>query len=568
MASGIGAARALPRVFGIGGPATAPVGPGSGVRTIPTAMMGGARAGAAGGALAGFGSGEGGLENRMAGAAQGGLLGGAFGAAVPPVTRAVGSVFGTIGNALGWRNPTTAAMGQLLRAMERDGITLDDATRRIDEWQRTGARPETLLDLFGENVRNLANRLVNVPGASRVAGREALETRTQGQAERVLDDVRQLGRGGTGGQYYPELEALDQARRTTAAPLYERAYAADFVPNDAITSILQTPAGRAAARRARTIAMNERRDPNALGLNVNEAGDVVFERAPSMQTLDYIKRGLDDVIEQFRDPVTNRLRLDEGGRAINNLRSQFVAELRTQNPVYGEALDAWAGPSRMRDAMELGRDIFSRDAELSATVVRRMPDSEREAFRLGAVRAITDRISNTVDGRSVVARFFATPGQRQRLEAAFDNPEDFARFRTAMEREANMVQINRFMDPRAGSPTARLLTEEADQAIDVPGAMTSLLMGETRPAIRGAVAGTMNRMQGIGSQNADVLAPLLFQTTPSGNRTALGLLQAEQARRAFAQRQIENRLRGGGAGAAGGATSDVPPLLPFYPQGR
>ncbi len=47
-------------------------------------------------------------------------------------------------------------------------------------------------------------------------------------------------------------------------------------------------------------------------LGFNAAGDVIFIERPNMQTLDYIKRGLDDVLEKYCDSTTGILRLDGG----------------------------------------------------------------------------------------------------------------------------------------------------------------------------------------------------------------------------------------------------------------
>lgn len=546
---GLGAARALPRVFGVAAPAA------TGVRGAVQLAGQGARAGAAGGALSGFGDSEGGFQNRLEGAAQGGTIGAVAGGIIPPiaagVARGAGMVVGPVANALGLRNAERAGMGQLLRAFERDGISLEDAARRYQQWVTDGARPETLVDLGGENVRAFAQRLVNVPGASRQAGQAAVEERTMGQADRVGRDVAQ-NFGATRADFYPTLEALDTARRTTAQPLYERAYARDFVPNDRIMSWLERPAMRDAARRAYTIAANEGRDPMALGLQLNAAGDVVYARSPSMQTLDYIKRGLDDVLEQFRDRTTGRLRLDEGGRTINNLRADYVRELRTLNPEYGAALDAWAGPSQLRDAMSRGRNIFSPDAEVTAAMVRRMSGGERDAFRIGLVRAIEDRIANTTDGRNVVTSFFRNPAMREKIAAAFDDPAGFARFEAAMQREIDMARVTPFMNPRANSMTSRMLAEGADQSIDVPGsALMAFMTGHPIQAVRQVGGTALNSLQGMNSATSDALAPVLFQTTPAGNVRALGLLNAEADRRAFALRQ----RRGTGIGLIGGAAS-------------
>src|SRR3546814_19291831 len=110
---------------------------------------------------------------------------------------------------------------------------------------------------------------------------------------------------------------------------------------------------RAAYRNAARIAGEEGVEPRGLGLAFNDAGDVVFEETPAnMRTLDYIKRGLDDVLERYRDPTTGRLVLDNTGRAIDQTRRALLDELDNINPDYAKARAAWAGPSQNLDRSE------------------------------------------------------------------------------------------------------------------------------------------------------------------------------------------------------------------------
>ncbi len=77
------------------------------------------------------------------------------------------------------------------------------------------------------------------------------------------------------------------------------------------------------------------------------------------QTLDYVKRGMDDVLEDKRNPITQRLVLHEAGRAQNQVRQQFLSEVDRHNPAYAEARNAYAAPVQARDAMGRGQDAYS-----------------------------------------------------------------------------------------------------------------------------------------------------------------------------------------------------------------
>jgi hypothetical protein len=254
---GLTAARAAPALFGV----TNPTG------GLLSQIGQGIRAGGAGGALAGFGSGEGGFENRVEAAGQGAAIGQAVGGGAVPVVRGVAAVAGPPLTAAANQiraifsgRGEEASVAQLLRAFQRDGISIEDATRRYNQWVADGARPETIVDLGSENVRGFVNRLVNVPGASRTAAREALDIRTGGQAARVGEDVERAT-GGRGSQFYSTLDELDTARRTAARPLYERAHAERFPWTEDVERLFTRPALQDAAQRAVRTLRNQGVDP-------------------------------------------------------------------------------------------------------------------------------------------------------------------------------------------------------------------------------------------------------------------------------------------------------------------
>ena len=91
----------------------------------------------------------------------------------------------------------------------------------------------------------------------------------------------------------------------------------------AIGTLLPRPSMRAGMANAMKIATEEGRNPNVLGIDLNAQGEPVFTRVPSWQTLDYLKRGLDNVVEQYRDKATGKLVLDTYGRAAKLTRQQF-----------------------------------------------------------------------------------------------------------------------------------------------------------------------------------------------------------------------------------------------------
>lgn len=483
--------------------------------TVPAQMLKGAGSGAAIGGVAGAGASDPG--KRVEGAIGGAELGGAVGGLAPAAIWAGQKVAGQALDFVGLRNADKGAVQQLLRAFERDGVDPNEALKRYQAWQQAGAKPEVLADLGGENVRNLAALTANTPGTARQAAMDLVEQRKLGAPGRVGDDVAKSISQNK--DYSGTVDELMLARQREAQPLYDKAFEATaWSPrlNEFIADPIMKDGLKRGMNMLRLEAVAEGKpfNPSALGVDFNEAGDVIFKTVPNMRVLDAAKRGLDDILEKYRDGTTGRLNLTPEGRAIDGFRRSYLNVLDDLNPDYKTARAAWAGPTQSREAMELGRSILRDDADITAKKIAAMDPGDKEFFRAGVAKAIQDKVENTTDGRDVIRSFFSKPSWRNKLEAAFDDPAEFQRFKTAMEREAEMASVNNTINPRGGSQTFRLGAASDDAKIDPIGAFEQALQGNFRTALGKAIPSTRSN-QGMDSSTADALSPLLFETDPA-----------------------------------------------------
>ena len=534
--------------------------------TVPAMIGRGVTAGAVGGAISGFGSGEGGFKNRAIGAAGGAALGATFGGAATVAAPILARSWALARNALGLQDAERMAADKLAQAFERDGITLEEAQRRIAQWQQQGAKPEMLADVGGENVRSLAQAAAGTPGPGKQRAVRMLEQRRAGQGERIAADMDATM---SDLPYHATQDELLATRQAAAGPLYEQAYQATPIslsqvqPGGQLAALMSRPSMRAAAQRALRIAAEEGRDPSSLGIDFNAAGDPVFARVPSWQTLDYVKRGLDDVLEAMRDPTSGRLVLDESGRAIQATRVRFRQLLRDENPAFGQALDAYSGPSDSLDALAYGRNILSSTKVDSQAIVRRVQDmtpGERAFYRAGVRQAIVDRVLNTPDGADAVRRFFNTPGMRAKLMTAFENPQDWQRFYNQMTREATMARVENQVSPRVGSMTDLRAAARQDLGRDsvVNSVAESVVSGDSP---RRAVLRTLlDRSRGINGPTANSLTTMLFNTNPQqqlGTLDRLIWLQNLQRQQRLGRQNLARGLLMSGGAAAGQGFNEV-----------
>jgi hypothetical protein len=326
-------------------------------------------------------------------------------------------------------------------------------------------------------------------------------------------------------------ESIMQTRAQQARPLYEKAYEAQAW-DDKLAALLQRPAMKEAFTRARTLAANEGVDPKTLGITgFNEAGDPILDGIPTMRTWDFMKRGLDDIIEKNRNPLTGRLELDESGRAINGLKNTLLRELDGINPDYAAARRSYAGHSEMLDAVNYGREFAKGDIDVLSQRISEMSPSEQDMFRVGAVREFRRTIGKSQDGADIVRTMFGSPEKRARLRMLFRNPEEFQTFQRIMEMERETTRTARTVT--GGSPTGRIAAEQDDL---MSGALEDAVRGNGPVAMaRNAAVRMISKAKGINEDVAERIATYLFNPNPQSAApdTAMinGLLEQAAARR-------------------------------------
>jgi hypothetical protein len=227
-------------------------------------------------------------------------------------------------------------------------------------------------------------------------------------------------------------------------------------------------------------------------------GKAIVGAVPNMRLLNAAKIGLDKILEGYRDKTTMRLALDQRGRAIDSVRRAFVNELDNLNPAYKAARKAWAGPSAAMDAVGSGQDFLRMDPEQIGKVQSGMSDAERDFFRVGAARALLDRISKAGDGADLTKRLYGNPQIREQIKAAF-GPEAAAKLDQAMASEkamfetgnfitGNSATVNKAHDFGAGSAVRKVLGEM------IQGGLAGFMVGGPKGAAIAGIGMPLSRL--------------------------------------------------------------------------
>jgi hypothetical protein len=555
---------------------------------LPSAMQGtnigaqvsrGALYGAAGGALGGAGQAEGDMSSRLQGAAVGAGLGGAIGAAVPPAMGLIGYGAGKARDVLG-RSGAAAqqkASQLIIQGMERDQLTPQELQRRL--MQSTPGKPTTLADIGGESLLSRASGAVNVPGAAKSEKGEFLQERVRTQSDRVIADLAAAAQERLQNTNTLLRDLTDQQKQK-AAPLYAKAYDTPVgVLNDKeLLKYLDRPAFKKAYARAVSMAANEgeslpqiyrfKTDGNGRPI-YDEDGLPVYgdlEDLPNVKVLDWMKRGLDDVI--------NAKQTKEGfgsteARVIRNAKNEFLNRLDELVPSYRDARAVFAGDAALKDAIEQGRKIFTmpeNDWREVAADFNKLTDMERNMFRAGVVDAAkiqADRITREFGTARDVTRLFDNTQTLGRLRSAFPDDQSFNTFKNQLGEEARFTEVrNRVL---AGSRTAPLTAEMAEQAGPTGAAVGSaIIQGNLQPIASQILGRAMQRGAGNVGDVADILGrELLTPLTPQSLDALMKRLASQQEAMARAEVNRAN-VRPMVGGALGQLTGQAAaPTQPF-----
>lgn len=462
--------------------------------------------GAAGGALENN-------ENRMGGAMLGGAAGGVLGSALRGITRLPG-------------RPASVEMA-LANNADRAGI---DAVRsRLDEAARLSV-PMALADA-DPVLTALAGSATRLSPEAEGIAINSLLPRSQGQVDRFRSAVaRDLGPV----ENIPQRseDAIEQAK-AAAGPLYDSAYAAPGATTLDIADLLARPSMGSALGRAGRLAAEEGRDPNTLGFVFDDLGNATGIEAPSWQTLDYVKRGLDDVVQSNRNAGAGRL--DTEGRAVNDTLQQLLSRMDQMNPDYAAARAAYAGPMQERAALQAGMDAVSTSPNELAVNLGKVSPSQADQMRLGFQGRLVENADRLQQSTNPF-RILNTPAMEQRLSAMYpDKADDVARLLAQRDMEFGLAGSTN--EVLGNSKTAkRILADESfmngagDGVVD---ALSDVVTGQAPvgASLRALMASTIKdraRMGTIGSakKQAEEMAPLLFNTDPQASKDTLDVILA------------------------------------------
>lgn len=471
------------------------------------ARMGGL--GALSGAISGAGNATEG--DRLGGAAAGAALGGTFGAAVPLATKGGGAAVQWLRERIAPSDAfiTQRAAGKLNTALQRSEPPLKpiDIQRQLISDQRLGV-PSVLANT-SKPVASLTEVVAQRSGKGANKIEDTLEAQMLGARERITQQTqKQLNPG----NYYDDLAELEKQMKDRAGPAYAKAYEHGEVKSPEVKKFLELPQFKKATEEVQDLLALE--------------GKTADFSKPTVENLDYIKRGLDSLIEKETDSVTGKL--TARGRVLADQKNKFLEKLDEAVPDYELARGVWGGGAQLRDAMDKGlKEFNSSNHEQVAKLMAKMAPEEREAYTTGVVRHLYGVINNSAQGGNKAKAIIGSPEMQQKLQPLFDSPSKYKLFEAALQRESQLYQqAGKIL---SGSPTARRtqMAAEFDGNSEAGQAIGQALTGGVKGSLIGMAMRAINGNAQMSEKTADKLADMLMSKNPNEVAAVVQLLEQQ-----------------------------------------
>lgn len=325
------------------------------------------------------------------------------------------------------------ARRRVAQAMLRDGATPDQVTARMSKL----GDDAILAESAGYNTRDLLDTMATLPGRTKNYTEELIRQRQSQRGGRIAESAQQQ-LSPTGARLADSVESLMTQRDVNATPLYNQLKTVNVQLDDDLKQILDAANKLGAFGRAKQISIGLR-EPFTLK-DFNKSADA------SMPDLDKVKRGLDDIIGG-KSALNDKGEINEFGRSVIKLKQDFLKRLddATVDPdtgasLYKGARNAYAGPSALISAAELGRTVLNKPAATVRTLVKDMSDSELESFRVGAYEGLRE-LAGTQSGQTRLLNMWKEPATQERLKEIFPSERSFRLFASDVAAEARKKEI-------------------------------------------------------------------------------------------------------------------------------
>lgn len=290
---------------------------------------------------------------------------------------------------------------------------------------------------------------------------QRLKDRAAGLEERVTDQVNQNLKPD---DFFEKEQQLLDDLYGNSKPLYEKAYTQfPTIKSKVLNALLNTPDGKKAVKSA----LREMRNS---GKKIGKQDAMGMVTSPSLEFLDRVKRGLDDLITKEEGHGMN-YKATSLGKSMRSLRDALRDEMDTAttvkggNSLYKAAREQYAGDLEVLDALRSGRDEFNKlQPQQLDKLMAGMSFAEKDAFRTGVAQNLFETLQSPTTDVNSARRIIGSTAMQAKLRTMFDNDKQFELFKTALEREAELHELDK-KSIRRGEAGQELHAEPRDSVV-------------------------------------------------------------------------------------------------------
>lgn len=363
-----------------------------------------------------------------------------------------------------------AASTLLAEAMVREGLSPDDVAKRLVELGPEGL-PADLGTNFARLLRTASNKIPRIEGQAA----DVFKARQAGQGSRlltVLDDVT-----ATADMSVDDvISKLNTTLKPEITRLYSEAGEKGLKLSPKLANLLE---GKSSVGRAQKKAQLRLADKRAAG-----------DKISNIDVIDATKQEMDDQIgKAVRQGENNKV------RDLVRLKNIMVREADESIPEYKQARDLFAGKAALENAAASGEMFLKMKTGDIQGLTKTFGKSEMIMYRLGAKKAILDKIDDLQTNSDAVRRLFGKNGDVKKLKSLFDNDKAFNKFSDTLKRESDFIMTRRAA--QANSTTAKQLSDD-ESALNV---LSNAAQAVSSPA--GAASFVNRVLNGFGKGRQD-----------------------------------------------------------------
>jgi hypothetical protein len=393
--------------------------------------------------------------------------------------------------------------------MQKDNLTPQEAQQALDELRRIGVPNPVIADL-GANLKNLAYSAYVVQSKAKGNTEKFLEGRLIDQPNDIVQGLVQKAGLAKDVNGYEYLNALAESQALKASQAYPKAYSMD-VSTQPFRTYVDRPVFVKAYEEAQKRA-------SVYGTPLPDLDAIRNAQSVPTDILHQIKIGLDRVIDKETDAVTGKV--SGYGRDVINVKNEFNDKIKALNDDYRKANAEFADASRIKNSFEMGQKYQQLDPKEAAANIKKMNPDEKEAFRLGMMADINDRVGN-FKGGDFSRQIFKSDNQKLLVRYAFDDQQaynDFSQYVKGLTEQSKTAK-----KILGGSPTGERLSSQ-EQAGQLGQIAQSAASGDVFGIMKAAGSSLLSRAKGISSETSEMLQKKLFNADPIEQRAILSEL--------------------------------------------